>query len=92
MNEYMCERGATRGLDQAKRECLDRERWRLSCRGHSLGGHSQREQSIKAIEINLARQKFGEHHVIQELEDHDENLHNTLDYLLLNSIKLSITE
>ncbi len=29
--EYICERGATRGgrLDQAKRECLDRKRWRL---------------------------------------------------------------
>ncbi len=27
VKEYMCERGATRrGLDQAKRECLDRER------------------------------------------------------------------
>ncbi len=31
VKEYMCERGATRGggLDQARRECLDRERWRL---------------------------------------------------------------
>ncbi len=31
VKECMCERGATRGerLDQAKRECLDRERWRL---------------------------------------------------------------
>ena len=29
VREYMCEGGATRGggLDQAKRECLDRERW-----------------------------------------------------------------
>ncbi len=35
VKEYMCERGATSGerLDQAKRECLDRERWRLFCRG-----------------------------------------------------------
>ena len=24
-------------LDQARRECLDRERWRLFCRGHPLG-------------------------------------------------------
>ncbi len=39
VKEYLCERGATRrgGLDQAKRECLDRERWRLFCRGHPLG-------------------------------------------------------
>ncbi len=30
VKEYMCERGATRGggLDQARRECLNRERWR----------------------------------------------------------------
>ena len=42
IKEYMCERGATRegGLDQAGRECLDRERWRLFCCGHTLGGHS----------------------------------------------------
>ncbi len=33
---YMCERGATRGgkLDQARRVCLDRERWRLFCHCH----------------------------------------------------------
>ena len=39
VKEYMCERGATRGvgLDQAKRECLDRERWRRFCHGHPLG-------------------------------------------------------
>ncbi len=38
VKEYMCERGATRGggLDQAKRECLDRVRWRLFCSGYSL--------------------------------------------------------
>ncbi len=43
--EYMCERGATRGerLDQVKKECLDRERWRLFCHGHPLGGCFQRE-------------------------------------------------
>ncbi len=33
VKEYMCERGPTRGvrLDQTRRECLDRERWRLFC-------------------------------------------------------------
>ncbi len=43
VKEYMGGRGATRGgegLDQARRECLDRERWRLFCRGHTLGGRS----------------------------------------------------
>ncbi len=31
VKEYMCERGVTRGvgLHEARRECLDRERWRL---------------------------------------------------------------
>ncbi len=30
VKEYMCERGATRGgLDQVRRECLNRKRWRL---------------------------------------------------------------
>ncbi len=52
VKEYMCERGATRGgeLDQARRECLDRERWRLFCHGHTLGGHPWREWDIRAID------------------------------------------
>ncbi len=38
VKEYMCERGATRreGFEQAMRECLDRERWRLFGYGHTL--------------------------------------------------------
>ncbi len=45
VKEYMCERGATRGgrLEQARRECLDRERRRLFSRDHLLGGRSCRE-------------------------------------------------
>ncbi len=41
--EYMCEGGATREgrLDQTRRECLDREMWRLFCHGHSLWGGVQ---------------------------------------------------
>ncbi len=41
LKEYMCERGATRegGLDQARRECLDRERF--FCCGHPLGNISE---------------------------------------------------
>ncbi len=52
VKEYMCERCATRveGLDQVRRECLDRERWRLFCRGHTLGGHSWREQGVRPID------------------------------------------
>ncbi len=29
VKEYMCERGASRRLDQVRRECLNRERWTL---------------------------------------------------------------
>ncbi len=47
VKEYMYERGAARkrGLDSAKREYLDRERWRLFCRGHSLGVPGESEAS-----------------------------------------------
>ena len=40
-----CERGATRGggLDEARRECLDRERWRLFCCNHTLVRCPRRE-------------------------------------------------
>ncbi len=53
VKEYMCERGATRGggLDQARRECLDRGRRRLFCCGHTLGGHFWKEQDIRLIDI-----------------------------------------
>ncbi len=46
------ERDAARkgGLDQAKRECLDRERWRLFCRDHPLGGRSRRERGVRATD------------------------------------------
>ncbi len=39
VKEYICERGATRvgGLDQARRECLDWESWRLFCLATPLG-------------------------------------------------------
>ncbi len=51
VREYMCERGARRGrLDQGRRECLDRERWRLFCRGHCLGRRSWGEQDVRAID------------------------------------------
>ncbi len=51
VKEYMYERYYYRGrLDQARRECLDRERWRLLCRVHSLERNFQRECSIRAID------------------------------------------
>ncbi len=30
--------GSLRNLEQARRECQDRERWKLFCRGHPLVG------------------------------------------------------
>ncbi len=50
VKEYMCERGASRRLDQARRECLDRERRTLFYRGHTLGGRSWRERGVTAID------------------------------------------
>ncbi len=38
VEEYLGERGINgRVLKQARRECWDRERWRLFCRGHPEG-------------------------------------------------------
>ncbi len=38
--EYVRERGERRmrGLEHARRECKDRNNWRLFCRGHPLTG------------------------------------------------------
>ncbi len=47
---YICERGASRGggIEQAKRKCLDRERWiRDYCCGHPLGRCSQRDRAVR---------------------------------------------
>ncbi len=44
MREYVSERGVRgNGLEWARRECMDRERWRSVCCGHPLKGHFQRE-------------------------------------------------
>ncbi len=40
VKEYMSERGVRRNrLEWARRECMDRERWRSICCGHPLGKH-----------------------------------------------------
>ncbi len=42
--EYVSERRARgNGLEWARRECMDREKWRSVCCSHSLGGRFQRE-------------------------------------------------
>ncbi len=40
VQEYVRERsgGSLRNLEQARRECQDRERWKLFCHGHPLVG------------------------------------------------------
>ncbi len=40
VQEYVRERGggSLRNLEQARGECLDRERWKLFCHGHPLVG------------------------------------------------------
>ncbi len=50
VREYVNERGVRgNALDSARRECMDRERWRSICRGHPLGGSSRRERGVRAI-------------------------------------------
>ncbi len=38
VQEYVREKGegSLRNLEQARRECQDKERWKLFCRGHPL--------------------------------------------------------
>ncbi len=51
VKEYMSERGVRgNGLEWARREGMDRERWTSVCRGHPLGGCFQREQGIGPID------------------------------------------
>ncbi len=51
VKEYASERGM-RGnrLEWARRECMDKERWRSVCHGHSLWGHFWRERGVRAID------------------------------------------
>ncbi len=39
-------------FEQARRKCLDRERWRLFCCGLRLVGHSQEGWSVRGIDID----------------------------------------
>ncbi len=51
VKKYMSEIGMRgNGLEWARREHMDRERWRSVCRGHPLGGHFWRERGIGAID------------------------------------------
>ncbi len=52
VKEYVSERGV-RGnrLEWARRESMDRERWRSICRGHLLGRQSRRKRGVGAIDL-----------------------------------------
>ncbi len=51
VKEYVSERGVRgNGLEWARRECVDRERWRSVCCGHPLWGHFWRERGVRAID------------------------------------------
>ncbi len=50
VKEYVNERGVRgNGLEWARRECMDRERWRSICRGHPLEGCSWKKRGVRAI-------------------------------------------
>ncbi len=53
VKEYVSERGM-RGseLEWARRECMDRARWRSVCRGDPLEERFQRERGVGAIDID----------------------------------------
>ncbi len=51
VKEYVSEsRVRGNGLEQVRRECMVRERWRSVCRGHPLVGCFQREQGVGTID------------------------------------------
>ncbi len=51
VKEYVSERGVRgNGLEWARMECMDRERWRSVCRGHHFGGRFRRERGVGAID------------------------------------------
>ena len=50
--KYMHERGANRegNLEQARRECVDKEKWKLFCRDYSIGDFSGENKAPKTID------------------------------------------
>ncbi len=50
VKEYMSERGVREnGLEWARRESMDRERWRFVCRGHPLGGDTSGGSEVSEL-------------------------------------------
>ncbi len=47
VKEYVSEWGVRgNGLEWARRQCMDRERWRSLCSGHTLGERFRRERGV----------------------------------------------
>ena len=57
MKKWMHKRVANsrESIEQARRKCMDREKWRHVCHGHYLGECSQREQGIRDYLIEYLR-------------------------------------
>ncbi len=57
VQEYVRERGeaSLRNLEQARRQCQDRERWKLFCCGHPLVGapRGRHQNELKCIDERL---------------------------------------
>ena len=59
MNQYMHENVADSGgvIVLARRECLDRERWKLFYHGHPLGGRFWMEQVVRNYRYAVYRKR-----------------------------------
>ncbi len=58
VQEYVKERGeeSLRNLEQARRECQERERWKLFCHGHPLvGAHRSRRLKKKNSKRDMGK-------------------------------------
>ncbi len=53
VKEYVSEKGVRgNGLEWARRECMDRERWRSICLGHPLGDASRGSKALELLMID----------------------------------------
>ncbi len=51
VKEHVSERGVRgNGLEWARRECMDKKRWRSVCLGHPHGGCFRRKRGVRAID------------------------------------------
>ena len=53
MHQRVADRGG--GIEQVRRECVDRERWRFFCHGHALGDVSTGNEASETIETDRTK-------------------------------------